>query len=191
MPYLTPNQARLRDDIRGLIKGEVRCDEITLQLNATDAGILQVPPQAVVKPRDIDDVSTLVKYAAEKKLPVHVRGMGTGTTGESLGSGIVIDFTRSMRRVISLEHEAVTVQPGIVRSRLNHTLQKIHRRQFAPTSGFGVATTVGSILSRNGAGINWLQHGFASDHILALKFVLASGRVLTLKRDDLDRKSVV
>lgn len=185
MPYLTSIQARLRDDIRGLIKGEIRCDEITLQLNSTDAGILQVRPQGVVWPHDIDDVVAVVSYASAKNIPIHIRGLGTGTTGEALGNGIILDFTRFMRRIVSLEHEAVTVQPGIIRNRLNHTLAKIHRRQFGPVSGVSPATTIGSVLARNGAGPNWLQYGFPSDHLTGLKVVLPNGSVLTLDRDKL------
>lgn len=185
MPYLTPNQARLRDDIRGLIKGEIRCDEITLQLNSTDASILQIRPQGIVWPHNIDDVVAVVSYASQKSIPIHIKGLGTGTTGEALGSGIVLDFTRFMRRVVSLEHEAVTIQPGIIRNRLNHMLAKIQRRQFGPVSGFSPTTTIGSILARNGAGSNWLQYGFPSDHLLGLKVVLANGSILTLDRDKL------
>lgn len=185
MPYLTPNQARLRDDIRGLIEGEVRCDRLTAQLYATDASILQCCPQAVVWPRHIKDVIACVRYATEKGIPIHARGIGTGTAGESLGPGIVLDFTRSMRRILSLDHESVVVQPGIIRNRLNATLHKVQRRWFGPVSGFSPATTIGSILSRNGAGSNWLRYGKASDHLLEMKVVLANGEVLTLDRGHL------
>ncbi|MDR2438091.1 MAG: FAD-binding protein [Planctomycetaceae bacterium] len=185
MPYLFPQQARLQDDIRGLIRGEVCCDEITRQLYATDAGILQCRPQGVVWPRDVNDVVACVQYAAEKHLSIHPRGAGTGTAGEVLGSGIVLDFSRFMRRLLALNRDSVVVQPGITGRRLNGVLDKIQSRIFAPITGFQAATTIGSILARNGAGVRWLQYGFPDEHLLELKIVLANGEILTLNREAL------
>ncbi|MDR0338429.1 MAG: FAD-binding protein [Planctomycetaceae bacterium] len=185
MPYLSPQQARLQDDIRGLIRGEVCCDEITCQLYSTDAGILQCQPQGVVWPRDVNDVVACVQYAAEKHIPIHPRGAGTGTTGEVLGSGLVLDFSRLMRRLVALNRDSVVVQPGMNAQRLNNVLDKIQSRTFAPVSGFQPATTIGSILARNGAGIRWLQYGFPDEYLLELKIVLANGEILTLNRESL------
>ncbi len=183
MPYLTPQQERLRDDIRGLIKGDVRCDEITLQLYSTDASLLQCRPQGVVWPRDTDDVVACVRYAQEKGFSIHARGAGTGTAGDSLGGGIVLDFGRFMTRILGQKADSVIVQPGITYHQLNTHLRKTRRRRFGPVSGFRAATTVGSILARDGAGANWLQYGFPSDHLEELKVVLADGQILTLCRD--------
>ncbi|MDR1963906.1 MAG: FAD-binding oxidoreductase, partial [Planctomycetaceae bacterium] len=185
MPYLSSQQARLQDDIRGLIRGEVCCDEITRQVFSTDAGILQCQPQGVVWPRDVNDVAACVQYAAEKHIPIHPRGAGTGTTGEALGSGIVLDFSRFMRRLLALNRDSVVVQPGMVGRRLNGVLDKIQSRTFAPVSGFQSATTIGSVLARNGAGVRWLQYGFPDEHLLELKVVLANGEILTLNREAL------
>ncbi|MDR1140717.1 MAG: FAD-binding protein [Planctomycetaceae bacterium] len=185
MPYLSPQQARLQDDIRGLIRGEVCCDEITCQLYSTDAGILQCQPQGVVWPRDVNDVVACVQYAAEKHIPIHPRGAGTGTTGEVLGSGLVLDFSRFMRRLLALNRDSVVVQPGMAVRRLNSVLDKIQSRTFASVSGFQSATTIGSVLARNGAGARWLQYGFPDEHLLELKVVLANGEILTLNRESL------
>ncbi|MDR3197774.1 MAG: FAD-binding protein [Planctomycetaceae bacterium] len=185
MPYLFPQQARLQDDIRGLIRGEVCCDEITRQLYSTDAGILQCRPQGVVWPRDINDVVACVQYAAEKHIPIHPRGTGTGTTGEVLGSGLILDFSRFMRRLLALNRDSVVVQPGMMGRRLNNVLDKIQSRTFAPVTGFQSATTIGSVLARNGAGARWLQYGFPDEHLLELKIVLANGEILTLNRESL------
>ena len=187
MPYLTAHQTRLRDDIRGLVKGEVRCDEISLQLYATDAGILEYRPQGIVWPRDTDDIVACVKYASEKGISIHPRGAGTGVTGEALGHGIVLDLSHFMRRIISVDEESVLVQPGIPCCRLNSILQRETGRIFGPVAGFRTATTVGSVLARNGAGLHWLQHGLPSGHVLELKVVLADGAVLSLNRKTLPK----
>ncbi|MDR2763318.1 MAG: FAD-binding protein, partial [Planctomycetaceae bacterium] len=180
--YLTPTQERLRDDIRGLIKGEIRCDEITLQLYSTDGGLLQNKPQGVVFPRDIDDVVACTKYAAERGISIHARGSGAGKCGGAIGEGIILDFSRFMRQIVSLGHDYVVVQPGIVRYRLNDLLSRIQNRIFGPVSGFEPTATIGGILARNGAGANWLRYGFPSDHLYELKIVMADGSILKLDR---------
>ncbi|GHT34468.1 oxidase [Planctomycetales bacterium] len=184
MYELSPRQEILRDDIRGLIKGEVRCDDVSQQIYSTDSGILQCRPAAVVYPRCIEDISSLVRFASERHIPIHARGAGTGRSGESLGCGIVIDFTRFMKKIIALDYEHVTVQSGISRSRLNYTLYRTEKRYFAP-SGSSPATAAGSILSRNGAGAYYLRDGFPAEHLLGMTVVLANGSVLTLNRNNL------
>src|SRR4029079_5005690 len=62
---MDPERQRIQDDLRGLVAGDVRCDEVFLQLFASDASIYQLPPLAVVRPRNTADVAAIVKYAAE------------------------------------------------------------------------------------------------------------------------------
>ena len=66
MPLTAAQQTRLRDDLRGLIQGDVHCDEVTQQLYATDAGLLQSRPMCVVCPRSTEDVVAVVQYASEE-----------------------------------------------------------------------------------------------------------------------------
>jgi len=187
MPHLSPQQSRLQDDIRGLIKGEVRCDEVARQLFATDAGILERRPLGVVWPQNTDDVVACVRYASKRGIPLHARGAGTETSGAALGGGIVLDFSRFMRRILRMEAESVRVQPGLIRFRLNSVLDRVQRRCFGPDPGLASTTTIGGMLSRNGAGTHWLQYGFPVEHLLDLTVVLADGSVLTLRRDNLPK----
>src|SRR6185436_1727330 len=92
---------RIQADLRGLLSGEVRCDDVFVQLYASDASLYEIRPLGVVRPRSTADVVACVKYAAEKNLPIHARGAGTGIAGESLGPGLVLDFSHSMRRILS------------------------------------------------------------------------------------------
>ena len=174
--------ARLQDDLRGLIKGDVRCDEVTQQLYATDGGILQSRPACIVCPRNIEDVIAVVRYAAEEGISLHPRGAGTSLTGESLGEGIVIVFSRYMRRILNVGNDSVTVQSGIMRRRLNGIIGKSQRRLFGPLAGNVSSTTLGSILSRNGAGLHYLRYGLPSDHLISMTLILANGDRLTLDR---------
>ena len=185
MPLTAAQQTRLRDDLRGLIKGDVRCDEVTQQLYATDAGILQSRPVCVVYPRNTEDVVAVVRYAAESGIPIHPRGSGTSLTGESLGEGIVLVFSRYMRRILNVSGDSVTVQPGLLRRRLNGMLGKSKNRLFGPLAGNPSSTSLGSILARNGAGLHYLRYGLPSDHLTSMTVVLASGDILTLDRNSL------
>ena len=185
MPLTVAQQTRLRDDLRGLIKGDVRCDEVTQQLYATDASVLQARPICIVYPKNTKDVIAAVQYAAEKKIPIHTRGAGTSLTGESLGEGITLVFSRYMRRILNTGNNHITVQPGLLYRRLNGTLDQNQNRLFGPLAGNPSATSPGSILARNGAGLHYLRYGLPSDHLVSMTVVLANGDMLKLDRNSL------
>jgi FAD/FMN-containing dehydrogenase/Fe-S oxidoreductase len=170
---------RIEADLRGLLEGEVRCDDLFTQMYATDASLYELRPLAVVRPRSTDDVVATVRYAAEHALPIHPRGAGTGLAGESLGPGIVLDFSHSMRRVLQVEADRVTIQPGVVHGRLNRQLA-LDGRQFGPDPATGGVTTMGSVIALDGAGSHWLAYGSARRHVLSMQVVLATGDVANL-----------
>ncbi|GAA4438618.1 anaerobic glycerol-3-phosphate dehydrogenase subunit C [Bremerella cremea] len=177
---------RIRADLRGIIAGEIRCDDTFLELYSTDASIFQVKPLAVVRPRRTSDVAATVQYAAENQIPIHARGAGTGMAGESLGRGIVLDFAHSMRRILETGDDWVRVQPGVVLANLNRHLAQ-RQRIFGPDPATRSVTTMGSVIALDASGSHWPQHGSARDHILELQVVLASGEVVTVKRTHLDQ----
>jgi FAD/FMN-containing dehydrogenase/Fe-S oxidoreductase len=187
MPLTAVQQTRLRDDLQGLIKGEVLCDEVTQQLYATDASILQSRPVCVVCPRNTEDVVAVVRYAAESGIPIHPRGAGTSLTGESLGKGISLVFSRYMRQIVRRGDDFVTIQPGLLRRRLNGIIGQSQHRIFGPLAGNVSSTSLGSILARNGAGLHYLRYGLPSDHLMSMTVVLANGDLLTLDRHSLIR----
>jgi FAD/FMN-containing dehydrogenase len=103
-------QSRIEEDLRGVLDGEVYCHPLRTQMYASDASVYEIAPLAVVRPRHADDVAQCVKYASEKSIPLLPRGGGTGLAGQSLGPGIVMDFSRFMRRLLHLDREAKTVR---------------------------------------------------------------------------------
>src|SRR5262249_38104507 len=109
---MDPQRERIQADLRGLVSGEVYCDDPFTWMYSSDASVYQVRPLGVVRPRGQSDVRACVKYAAEQKLAVHARGAGTGLAGESLGPGLVVDFSHAMRRIVGVDSDTVTVQPG-------------------------------------------------------------------------------
>src|SRR5919197_5429306 len=116
---MDPQRERIQADLRGLLAGEVFCDDAYALLYASDASVYQMRPLGVIRPRGLADVRAAVRYAAEKSIPIHARGAGTGLAGESLGPGLVVDFSHSMRRIVGISGDTVTVQPGVVLDQLN------------------------------------------------------------------------
>ena len=184
MDQLDQYRQRIQDDLRGLIAGEVRCDDLFLQLYASDASIYEIRPLGVVRPRSRADVSACVQYAAEKQIPIHARGAGTGVAGQSLGPGLVLDFSRHLRRIIRSTPDTIRVQPGIVYERLNAQLCS-RKRIFGPDPSLSGVTTIGSMIATDATGSRWLKYGSVRRHVLSLQVVLADGQMLELGTEPL------
>jgi FAD/FMN-containing dehydrogenase/Fe-S oxidoreductase len=165
---------RIRDDLKGLLKGELHFDELTRALYSTDASVFQVQPLAVVVPRDEEDVQALVRYAAEHQLSLVPRGAGTGLAGESLGTGIVVDLSRHFRQILDVGGDTVRVQPGVVYRDLTLRLHEVGRR-FAPDPTSGATCTLGGMLATNASGARALKYGYTRDHVAELRVVLNNG----------------
>ena len=174
---------RVQADLRGLLDGDVFCDPIQTQLYASDAGVYEIMPLGVVRPRHTTDVVQTVKYAAENNLPVFPRGGGTGLAGQALGAGLVVDFSRYMRRVIKLDSEAKTirVQPGLVLADLNRYLES-RKLLFGPDPATRAVTTIGSVIAVDTSGSHFLKYGTAGSTIVSLEAVLANGEIVHLDR---------
>lgn len=174
---MDPDRERIQADLTGLVEGEVRCDDVFLQLYASDASIFEIRPLAVVRPKAVEDVVRVVKYAAEERIPIHARGAGSGVAGESLGPGIVIDFSTYMRRILHVDDTTVRVQPGVVLAQLNRFLLT-RGRLFGPDPATRSITTLGSVLALDGAGSHWLKYGSARHKVVSMQVVLATGDVI-------------
>ena len=104
-------QIHIQEDLAGSLRGDVRCDPLTVSMYSTDGSLYQVPPTGVVWPRDRDDVVAVARFAAENNLPLHPRGAGSGIAGSALGGGLVVDFSRYMRRILEIGESTVRVEP--------------------------------------------------------------------------------
>lgn len=170
-------QCRIEEDLRGLLQGDVHCDDLFTQLYASDASIYELRPLGVVRPRTTDDVVATLRYAAENDLTIHARGAGTGLAGESLGRGLVIDFSRYFRRITADEGEWVRVQPGVVLAALNRHLAR-SGRVFGPNPAMGTVTTMGSVVAIDAGGSYWPRYGSARRQVRELEIVTADGEIL-------------
>ncbi len=176
------DRQRVQDDLRGIVRGDVLCDPIMIQLYASDASIYQIAPLGVVRPRSVSDVIATAQYAAEHELKLHPRGTGSGVAGESLGQGLVIDFSRYMRRItIAPDATRVTVQSGAVLAEVNRSLFH-HGRWFGPDPVTRSITTMGSALATNASGSHYLRSGSVRDTIESMRMVTIDGELVELSR---------
>jgi FAD/FMN-containing dehydrogenase/Fe-S oxidoreductase len=178
---MDPESQRIEEDLRGLLQGEVRCDDLTTQLYASDASIYELRPRGVARPRNVEDVVAIVRYAAENHLPIHARGSGSGLAGESLGRGLVVDFSRFFRRVLMVDSACARVQAGVVLASLNRYLAP-QGLLFGPNPAMSHVTTMGSVVAIDAGGSHWRRYGSARRHVESLKIVLADGEVLEVGR---------
>ncbi|MCH2114279.1 MAG: anaerobic glycerol-3-phosphate dehydrogenase subunit C [Pirellulales bacterium] len=177
-------QQRIEEDLRGQIAGDVYCDDLFVQLYATDASIYEVPPRGVVRPRTVEDVVATVRYAAEHEITLHPRGSGSGLAGESLGSGLIVDFSRYMRRIVDISDDSARVQAGVVLDQLNSKLAA-RGRVFGPDPATSQITTMGGVVAVDAAGSRWPAYGSARSYVRSLEVVLANGDVARLALHDL------
>jgi len=182
-------QQRIEEDLRGQIAGEVRCDDLFVQLYATDASIYEIAPLGVVRPRTVEDVVATVRYAASHNIPLLARGSGSGLAGESLGRGLIVDFSRYMRRVLEIGEQTVHVQAGVVLDDLNRRLASTGRK-FGPDPATSHVTTMGGVIALDGAGSHWPAYGSARSHVESLEVVLASGELVTLATHDVSTAGI-
>ncbi len=170
---LVPFLAALRREGFG---GETLDDQAARIVHATDNSIYQLAPALIAFPKNGEDVARLMRAAAETGMPVTPRGGGTGTNGQSLSGGVVVDFSRHMNRILGLDAERreVTVEPGVVLDQLNAWL-KPHGLFFPPTVSTASRATIGGMVATDASGKGSRLYGRTSAYVEALDVVLADG----------------
>ncbi|PLR41574.1 hypothetical protein CYR55_01700 [Chimaeribacter californicus] len=149
---------------------------------ATDNSVYQLMPDAVVFPRSTADVALLARLAAEERFRSLVftpRGGGTGTNGQALNSGIVVDMSRYMNRILDINTEQgwVKVEAGVIKDQLNAYL-KPFGYFFSPELSTSNRATLGGMINTDASGQGSLVYGKTSDHVLGLRAVLLGGEIL-------------
>jgi FAD/FMN-containing dehydrogenase/Fe-S oxidoreductase len=177
-----PNVAAFLHELeRAGFGGEVRSDRATRLSAATDNSIYQVLPAAVVFPRTAADVALAMRLLDEPRfheIALTARGGGTGTNGQALTSGVVLDLSRHMAKILALDLEAgwVTVQAGVVLDDLNAFL-KPHGVFFAPNLSPSNRATLGGMIATDACGEGSRIHGKTSQHVVDLEVVVRGGTV--------------
>lgn len=157
-------------------RGEIARDIGTRTVDATDNSIYELVPQAVLFPREGDDLNRIMRAARAAGIALTARGGGTGTNGQSLTESIIVDCSRYLRRIVEIDPERriAVVEPGVILDELNRAAAP-HGLFFAPTVSTASRATLGGMAATDASGKGSRIYGRTSDHIIAMDIVLGDG----------------
>src|SRR3989344_4632359 len=172
------------EDLRGIVKGEISIEEEELKNKSRDASIFEVKPEAVVYPKDVEDLKNIVSWASECKaenpnLSLTARSAGTDMTGGPLNDSVILDFTRYFNRVgevtaIPPDGGIAVVEPGVYyRDFEKETLAKNLLMPSYPASR--EICTVGGMAANNSGGEKSLRFCQTVRYVEELAVVLSDG----------------
>ncbi|MBD0786848.1 FAD-binding oxidoreductase [Vibrio sp. Y2-5] len=149
---------------------------------ATDNSVYQQLPQAVILPKSTEDVALIGKMSAKpefERVTFSPRGGGTGTNGQALTKGIVVDLSRYMNQILEINAEEgwVRVQSGVIKDQLNDAVRP-YGFFFSPDLSTSNRATIGGMVNTDASGQGSLKYGKTSDHVLSLQAVFADGSIL-------------
>lgn len=153
-------------------------DELRRLAWGTDAGFYRLIPQIVIRSKDEDEVSQLLKLASRHELPVTFRAAGTSLSGQAISDSILIVAGKNWEKYsISADHEQITLQPGIIGQRVNELLAP-YGRKFAPDPASVKSAMVGGIVMNNASGMNCGTHANSDKVLVSARIVLMDGTLL-------------
>ncbi|UPJ70919.1 FAD-binding and (Fe-S)-binding domain-containing protein [Bradyrhizobium sp. 187] len=158
------------------ITGDVLFDAFSRGRYATDASFYQIMPTGVVVPRTMDDALKALAIARDAGLKVTPRGGGTSQCGQTVNDGLVVDLSKHLNRILSLDVDGRTcvVEPGIVLDDLNRQLKK-HGLWFPVDVSTASRATIGGMAGNNSCGGRSLRYGTMRDNTLSMEAALADG----------------
>lgn len=171
----------LESELKTSLQGEVHFDEVTRHVYSVDASIFEVLPIGVVIPKNQADLQKTVEIAASHHIPLTVRGAATGITGGCLGRGLILDLSKYLINILSIDiaQGHVICEPGVIQDELNRKLSPYGYR-LGPDTSTGNRATLGGMLANNAAGAHSLRYGKMIDHVQAVDLLLSNGQKLTL-----------
>ncbi|MFB8176200.1 FAD-binding and (Fe-S)-binding domain-containing protein [Streptomyces sp. NPDC055966] len=174
----------LAEALRRSVRGEVGFDVTSRALVTMDASNYRRVPLGVVAPRDADDVAAVLAVCRARGVPVVARGGGTSIAGQATGTGVVLDFTRHMNRLLELDpgERTAVVQPGLVLDRLQEAAAP-HGLRFGPDPSTHSRCTLGGMIGNNSCGSHSVAWGTTADSVRELSVVTARGQFLRPGRD--------
>ncbi len=177
----TINIQSLVDELKNNIKGEVRFDNGSRALYATDASNYRQTPIGVVIPKEIDDVIKTVNLCHKNKVPLLSRGGGTSLAGQCCNTAVIMDFSKYLNKILELNHKEkyAWVEPGLVLDNLRNAAEK-HNLTFGPDPATHNHCTLGGMIGNNSCGIHSVMAGKTVENILELDVLTYDGIRLTV-----------
>ena len=163
---------KLRQDL----EGDVRFDNLTKTIYATDASVYRKIPLGAAFPKTVDDIKTIVRFANNENIGLIPRTAGTSLAGQCVGDGLVVDVSKHFTKIISVDevNKQVTLQPGVIRDELNQYL-KPYGLFFGPNTSTSNRCMVGGMVGNNSSGTTSIQYGVTRDKIISMKTILSDG----------------
>src|SRR5512140_3011707 len=176
---MTDTDVSLKDRLSREITGDVLFDSFSRGRYATDASFYQIVPAGVVVPKTIDEALRALAIARDAGRIVTPRGGGTSQCGQTVNRGIVVDCSKHLNRIVSLDVESRTcvVEPGIVLDDLNRQLKE-HGLWFPVDVSTASRATIGGMAGNNSCGGRSLRYGTMRDNTLSMDAALADGTLL-------------
>jgi FAD/FMN-containing dehydrogenase/Fe-S oxidoreductase len=174
-----------RHELSSLNVGQLRFSRHDRTLYATDASLYQVTPLAVVIPENIDQLRRLLRFCAQEKLPVLLRGGGTSLAGQCTNRAIVVDFSPHWRtmRDPDVSGRTCIVEPGISIDQINHNLAAQNIPLFfAPDPASSAQASIGGCISNNAAGARSIRYGRTSENLAGIQALLSTGENCWLQK---------
>jgi FAD/FMN-containing dehydrogenase/Fe-S oxidoreductase len=173
---INPGDSRLAERLRREQSGQVLFDAFSRGRYATDASIYQIEPIGVVVPETVADVETAITIAREEGCPVLPRGGGTSQCGQTVGRALVLDCSKRLNKVLSIDPQARTawVEPGLTLDGFNAQLRK-HGLFFPVDVSTSDRATLGGMTGNNSCGSRSIRYGNMVHNVRAIETVLADG----------------
>ncbi|MFN6945833.1 MAG: FAD-binding and (Fe-S)-binding domain-containing protein [Cytophagaceae bacterium] len=164
------------EELKTSFGGDIYTDTTMRTLYATDASVYREMPLAVTRPKSEEDIQKLIAFAITFKVPLVPRTAGTSLAGQVVGSGIIVDVSKYMTRILEVNKEEkwVRVQPGVVLDELNKHLQQFGLF-FGPETSTSNRCMIGGMVGNNSCGSHSVIYGTTRDHLLEIKGFLSDG----------------
>jgi FAD/FMN-containing dehydrogenase/Fe-S oxidoreductase len=173
--------ASLATDLRRNVRGEVRFDDGTRALYATDGSNYRQVPIGVVLPRDDEDVIAAISLARKYGAPILCRGGGTSLAGQCCNVAVVLDMSKYMATILDVDpvQRLARVQPGVILDHLRNAAEK-HRLTFGPDPATHDRCTIGGMIGNNSCGVHSVMAGKTDDNIEQLDVLTYDGDRMTV-----------
>ena len=169
------NFSRL-DALEKSLEGDLKFDKITTAIYSTDASVYKEEPQAVVWPKSVSDIRKILQFAVNEKSNVTLRAGGTSLAGQVVSSGIIVDISRYMNRILEINKDEmwVRVEPGVVLDELNLKLKE-SGLFFGPETSTSNRCNIGGMVGNNACGSHSVVYGSTRDHTIEIRALLSDG----------------
>lgn len=182
-------------DLQKKIDGDIYADDKTLEKYSRDASLFEIKPEAVIFPKNTEDIQKIVKYISENKdsdqsLSITPRSAGTDMSGGPLNDSLILDFTKYMNKIHEINYESGIAQPGVYYRDFERETLRLGRIMPAYTGSKDLCA-LGGMVANNAGGEKSIKYGKVEKYVRRQKVVFADGNeyeVVALTEEELKKK---